>query len=253
MRCRVSVRKISSNPLHYDYQYGLASMLYSKLASSNIELANEIHGKQGFKFYTFSNLILDNKISEKNGLNFRTAHFFLSSPDPKFIRSFAEGLLLEPEFFFGNDKNRVSFVIERIEVLPLIHFSDTCTFRTFSPIYLKTLRKQDDKLVEFDLYPKDPKFHENLHKNLVARYEEFYGSKIDKDFFEVISVSSFKPKRIKIENNYRRCSLMDFHLSANPELLQFAYDAGLGEKNAMGFGCVDVLEVKPKQWGRRID
>jgi CRISPR-associated endoribonuclease Cas6 len=24
-------------------------------------------------------------------------------------------------------------------------------------------------------------------------------------------------------------------------LLKFAYDAGLGEKNAMGFGCVDVV------------
>jgi CRISPR-associated endoribonuclease Cas6 len=253
MRCRVSVRKISSNPLHFDYQYGLASMLYSKLASSNIELAKEIHSKKGFKFYTFSNLILEDKIPEKNGLNFRKAHFFLSSPDPKFIRSFAEGLLLEPEFYLGNNENIASFVIERIEVLPLIRFSDTSTFRTLSPIYLKTLRKQDDKLVEFDLYPKDSKFHENLHKNLVSRYEEFYGSKIDKDFFEVIDIPSFKPKRVKIENNYRRCSLMDLYLSANPELLRFAYDAGLGEKNAMGFGCIDVLEVKPKQGGRRID
>jgi hypothetical protein len=26
-------------------------------------------------------------------------------------------------------------------------------------------------------------------------------------------------------------------LQASPELLKFAYDAGLGEKNAMGFGC----------------
>ncbi|MCG3255119.1 MAG: CRISPR-associated endoribonuclease Cas6, partial [Candidatus Heimdallarchaeota archaeon] len=25
------------------------------------------------------------------------------------------------------------------------------------------------------------------------------------------------------------------------ELLQFAYEVGLGEKNAMGFGCVEVI------------
>jgi CRISPR-associated endoribonuclease Cas6 len=249
MRCIVTVQKISPNFLYYDYQYGLASMLYSKLASSNIELANKTHSKQGFKFYTFSNLILEDRIPEKNGLNFRKAHFFISSPDPEFIKSFTEGLLIEPEFFIGNNENRVNFVIERIEVLPSIHFSDTCTFRTISPIYLKTLRKQDDKLIEFDLYPKDSKFYENLHKNLVARYKEFYGSKVDKDFFEVMNVSSFKPKRVKIENNYRRCSLMNLYLSSNPKLLQFAYDAGLGEKNAMGFGCIDVLEVKPKKVG----
>lgn len=241
MRCKVSIRKISSGPLHYDYQYGLASMLYAKLATSNVELADKTHSKKGFKFYTFSNLILEDRIPEKNGLNFRKAHFFLSSPDPEFIRSFAEGLLLEPEFFLGNNENRTSFIIERIEVLPVVQFSNTCTFRTLSPIYLKTLRNQEDRLVEFDLYPKDSKFHENLHKNLVARYEEFYGSKIDKDFFEILNIPDFKPKRVKIENNYRRCSLMDICLSANPELLQFAYDAGLGEKNAMGFGCVNVL------------
>jgi CRISPR-associated endoribonuclease Cas6 len=241
MRCKVSIKKVSSGPLHYDYQYGLASMLYSKLAISNIELADKTHSKKGFKFYTFSNLILEDRIPVKNGLNFRTAHFFLSSPDPEFIRSFAEGLLLEPEFSLENNENRVSFVIERIEVLPVVQFSNKCTFRTLSPIYLKTLRNQEDRLVEFDLYPKDSKFHENLHKNLVARYEEFYGSKIDKDFFEILNIPDFKPKRVKIENNYRRCSLMDIYLSANKELLQFAYDSGLGEKNAMGFGCVDVL------------
>ncbi|AKB19486.1 MULTISPECIES: CRISPR-associated endoribonuclease Cas6 [unclassified Methanosarcina] len=242
MRCRVSVRKISSGPLHYDYQYGLASMLYLKLAASNIDLADKTHSKKGFKFYTFSNLILDDRIPEKSGLNFRKAHFFLSSPDPEFIRSFAEGLLLEPEFFLGNGENKASFIIERIEVLPAVHFSDTCTFRTLSPIYLKTLRKQEERLVEFDLYPKDSKFHENLHKNLVARYEEFYGSKIEKDFFEVMSIPNFKPKRVKVGDNYRRCSLMDLSLSANSELLEFAYDAGLGEKNAMGFGCVGILK-----------
>lgn len=246
MRCKVSVRKISSDPLHYDYQYGLASMLYYKLATSNIELANKTHSKKGFKFYTFSNLILEDRIPEKNGLNFRTAHFFVSSPDPEFIRSFAEGLLLEPEFFLGNNENKSSFIIEKIEVLPLVQFSNTCTFRTLSPIYLKTLRNQEDRLVEFDLYPKDSKFHENLHKNLVARYEEFYGLKIDKDFFEIINIPNFKPKRVQIEDNYRRCSLMDLYLSANPKILQFAYDAGLGEKNAMGFGCVDVLEVNQR-------
>ena len=141
MRCKVSIKKISADPLFYDYQYGLASMLYAKLAVSNIELADKTHSKKGFKFYTFSNLILEDRVPEKKGLNFRNAHFFLSSPDPEFIRSFAEGLLLEPEFFLGGKESRASFIIEKIEVLPGIEFSNTCTFRTLSPIYLKKEKK----------------------------------------------------------------------------------------------------------------
>ncbi len=52
---------------------------------------------------------------------------------------------------------------------------------------------------------------------------------------------AIEPKRIKISEGYRRCNLMSLRIQASPELLKFAYDAGLGEKNAMGFGCVDLM------------
>ena len=240
MRCKITVQKISSNPIHYDYQYGLASMLYARLASANITLANEIHSHQGFKFYTFSNLVLEDRMPAKGGLNFTKAHFFISSPDSEFIRSFTEGLLLEPEFFLGKNK-KADFIIERVEILPQREFSDSCMFKTLSPVYVKTMRKKDGKLVEIDLYPKDSKFYENLHTNLTARYEEYYGYKVEHDFFDVLDVKDVKPKRISIGNSFRRCSLMKMTLEASPELLGFAYDAGLGEKNAMGFGCLDVV------------
>lgn len=247
MRCKISLRKTSPAPLHYDYQYGLASMLYSKLATANQKLAKAAHEKKGFKFYTFSNLMLEDRIPDKKGLNFKKAHFYLSSPDSKFIKSFSEGLLLEPEFFLHKEGRKVNFIIERIEILPQISITDSCTFRTLSPIYVKTLRKRGEKLIEFDLYPKDSKFYENLHKNLVARYEEFYEQKLDKDYFEVLEVRNFKPKRISIDNNYRRCSLMEISLLGNPRLLEFAYEAGLGEKNAMGFGFVEVLKKEAQK------
>lgn len=240
MRCKVNIRKISTAPIHYDYQYGLASMLYFRLAKANIKLANEIHNHQGFKFYTFSNLILEDRMPGKGGLNFTKCHFFISSPDPEFIRSFAEGLLLEPEFFLGKNKN-MDLIIESVEILPQREFLDTCVFKTLSPVYVKTMRKNDGKLVEIDLYPSDSKFYENLHTNLTARYKEYYGHTVEHDFFDVLDVKDVKPKRVSIGNSFRRCSLMKMTLEASPELIGFAYDAGLGEKNAMGFGCLDVV------------
>jgi CRISPR-associated endoribonuclease Cas6 len=241
MRSKILIRKISNAPLHYDYQYNMASMLYIRLAAANIKLANEIHSHQGFKFYTFSNLQINDWIPNKKGLNFTTASFIISSLDAEFIRSFAEGLLLEPEFHLSHDRKRSDFIIEQIEVLPQCTLDDVCTFRTLSPIYVKTMRKQDGQLVEVDLYPKDPKFYENLHTNLCARYREYFGHEVEHDHFEVLDVSDVKPKRISIGNSFRRCSLMKITLEASPELIRFAYDAGLGEKNAVGFGCVDVV------------
>ncbi|WP_342304174.1 CRISPR-associated endoribonuclease Cas6 [Methanolobus sp. ZRKC5] len=241
MRCKVSIQKITNVSIHYDYQYGLASMLYKRLANANITLANELHSHQGFKFYTFSNLIIEDWIPDKHGLNFTKAHFFISSPDSEFIRSFTEGLLLQPEFFLGREK-KVNFIIESIEILPQTEFTDTCTFTTLSPLYVKTMRKKDEKLVEIDLYPKDAKFYENLHTNLTARYEEYHGHKIEHDFFDILDVNNFKPKRVSIGNSFRRCSLLTMTLEASPEFVKFAYDAGFGEKNAMGFGCLGVVE-----------
>ena len=241
MRCKVTLRKLSSNPIHYDYQYGLASVLYKRLTTANVELADETHRNKGFKFYTFSNLIIENRIPDKNGLNFSKAHFFISSPDNIFIKSFAEGLLMEPEFFLGKGELKANFTIEKIELLEESAFSDKCIFRTLSPIYVKTQRKKQDKLVMVDLYPKEPKFYDNLYRNLVNRYEEYYKQSLDHYHFDVLDVYNVKPKRISVGNTQRRCSLMTFEVEANPELLAFAYNAGFGEKNAMGFGCVDIV------------
>lgn len=216
-------------------------MLYYKLAGADIRLANEMHAHQGFKFYTFSNLILMNRYRSESGLGFEKAYFILSSPDDRFIKGFAEGLLNDPGFYLDGPRGKVDFVIERIEILEELTFVDECRFKTLSPIYVKTMRKVNEVLKEFDLYPTEPKFYENLHKNLRERFTEFYDRE-PVDHFEVTGTSNIKPKRIKIDDGYRRCSLMELQIQASPELLKFAYDAGLGEKNAMGFGCVDVLK-----------
>jgi CRISPR-associated endoribonuclease Cas6 len=242
MRSIITVRKISSAPLHYDYQYGLASMLYTRLATANITLANEIHSHQGFKFYTFSNLLIKDWIPDKKGLNFTSASFIISSPDTEFIRSFAEGLLMNAEFSLERDKKSVDFIIETIEILPQHTPGETCVFKTLSPIYIKTMRKHDGRLVEVDLYPKDPKFYENLHTNLTARYKEFYGFEVEQDHFEVTEINNVKPKRISIGNSQRRCSHMMLTVQGDTDLISFGYEAGLGEKNAMGFGCVKILD-----------
>ncbi|KAF5414998.1 MAG: putative CRISPR-associated endoribonuclease-like protein Cas6nc [Candidatus Methanogaster sp.] len=244
MRSKLTLRKTTPAPIHYDYQYGIAAMLYKKLAHANIRLANEIHSHTGFKFYTFSNLIFDDRIPARNGLNFEQAHFYLSSPDPEFIRSFTEGLLQAPEFHLRRTetgKERASILMERIEILPKETIGEVCKCKAISPIYVKTQRLQDGRLRDYDLYPTDGKFYENLHTNLVARYREYHGHDVSHDHFEITAIRNIKPKRIKIANTFRRCSLMEFEVQGSLELLEFAYEAGIGEKNAMGFGCLQYM------------
>ncbi len=117
-------------------------MLYFKLAGADVVLANETHSHQGFKFYTFSNLVLMNRKICREGLSFGGAYFILSSPDDRFIKSFAEGLLQQPEFYLDGPDGRANFIIERMEILKEPSLGDECWFNTLSPIYVRPCAKR---------------------------------------------------------------------------------------------------------------
>ncbi len=225
-------------PLGYDYQYWLASMLLDRLDTADGELAEFLHSHTGFKFYTFSNLKLEDRRKANDGLQFENAHFFLTSPEKQFIESFSSGLLQEPEFNLGHTE----FMIKSIEILDDMDVPSKCTMKTLSPIYVKTQREVDGELKDWDLYAEDGKFYENLHNNLVDRYEEFHGEKPEEDHFDVTEVHHFKGRRYTIAGDNRRCNEMKFDVQGSQELLEFGYEAGFGEKNAMGFGCVEVVD-----------
>jgi len=105
---------------------------------------------------------------------------------------------MNPEFYLKGLQRRADFTIQQIEILPQPKFNKECTFKTLSPIHVKTQRYHDRRLKEHDLYPNEPKFYENLHKNLIERYTQYHNKPPEKDHFEITKTSNIKPKRIKI-------------------------------------------------------
>ncbi len=225
-------------PLGYDYQYWLASMLLDRLDTADGELADFLHSHTGYKFYTFSNLRLEDMRDSNSGLQFNNAHFFLTSPDKEFIEGFSSGLLQDPDFNLGHTE----FAVKSVEILDEKQIPEKCVMKTLSPIYVKTKRKIDGELKEWDLHPTDGKFYDNLHQNLLDRYEEYHNEEPPKDFFDITNIHRHKERRYTIKDNYRRCTEMKFDVQGSEELLEFGYEAGFGEKNAMGFGCVEVVD-----------
>ncbi|WGI17898.1 CRISPR-associated endoribonuclease Cas6 [Methanonatronarchaeum sp. AMET-Sl] len=236
VRAKIFVKKVSDMPLDYDYQYWLASMLLHRLDCARGKLADFLHNYDGYRFYSFSNLILKDQRSSDYGLQFDSAYFILTSPDEKFIEGFVSGLLQEPEFNLGE----TSFLVKSIEIIDERKIPSKCVLKTISPIYVKTKREIDGEIKDWDLYPKDGKFYENLHKNLVSKFKEYHGREPENDFFDITEVIHFKGRRYTIAGDNRRCSEMKFKIEGSEELLNFGYQAGFGEKNAMGFGCVEV-------------
>lgn len=222
-------------------------MLYDKMRLSNPELAGKTHSDEGYKFYTFSNLKLHNrdslKKSSQKGLDYDTAEFILSSPNETFIKSFVEGLLINPEFYLeGISGKKIPHDIQEIKMLPMEKIENMAHFRALSPVYVKTFRNIEGKMKNIDLSPSDPKFYENIQKNIIFKYNEYYNEKIEEPHFEIYDIYNIKLKRIKIADTFRRCSFLSFKVQAPQKILQFMYDSGVGEKNAMGFGCLDLIK-----------
>lgn len=215
-------------------------MLYSKMSSVRRDLAARLHRSRGFKFYCFSNLLPEDGKTDRRGLNFSTARLIISSPDDEFIKIFAEGLLTSPEFHL---KQR-PFICTSVQLVDDIPLGTTATMTTLSPILVRTVREDGGNKKEWELYPRDGKFYDNLHRNLLSRYEEFYGYPPPEDIFEISKLIWMKPKRVEIDGTPRRCSLMTFRINASEALMKFAYQAGLGERQAMGFGCIEVIKDK---------
>ncbi|MEM3341415.1 MAG: CRISPR-associated endoribonuclease Cas6 [Thermoplasmata archaeon] len=206
------------------------------------EKAELIHRDTGYKYYNFSNIITPNveicNIGNKKGIQFKNGYFYITSPDSDFIKWFAEGLLLNPVFHLG----KAEMTFESISIEPSPFFKSPIIFKTISPVYVKTMRDTTGGPMEWDLYPNEGKFWENIHLNLLERFYRFYCREPESSHFEIVKViGSFKPKRIRVKNAMRRCSLFTCEVHGSKDLLKFAYDSGLGEKTAMGFGCVKVL------------
>ncbi|WP_457548429.1 CRISPR-associated endoribonuclease Cas6, partial [Archaeoglobus sp.] len=92
----------------------------------------------------------------------------------------------------------------------------------------------------FDLYPDDPKFYENLRRNLIRKFVALNGELPSNCELEVKPLR-VKPKRIRVKNTYHRCVEMVFLAKGSKELLELGYKAGFGERNSMGFGMVKVV------------
>ena len=240
MRARINFSNLDGKKISYDYQYKLASVIYRKLGERSPEIAEKQHSKHGSRIYTFSGLLSDKVDLKPDGIVFHEGYFVISSPDSELISNAVESFLDKPLFEISGEKVAGRFEVEKAEVLKPPVIGNEGTFRTLSPVYLKTIRQVANTKKEFDLFPNEPKFYERLHFNLISKFELFYNRK-PVDHFDTLGINETKTKRVKIGDTYRRCSLLKITFEGSQELLKFAYDAGIGEKTAMGFGCLDIL------------
>ncbi len=227
----------SSRPLlQFDYQYEIAALLYNCIRDINPELASKLHDSLHYKPYTFSRLEIPKRRVTKFGIRLLCDDTYLwaSSPDRELCLTIAQGLMARGTVKFGG----VRFAIVNIQIIDQTRSNvQHIDLTTKSPIIVRSPRDPSGNPRVWDLSPDDDQFGINLVVNLMKRYEQYYGrAPVSRP--TITGISNVSQKRIWIKDTSHRAYLMNISLKGPPELLQFAYDSGLGEKTAMGFGMV---------------
>jgi len=250
MRIKLTLESIGKQIIDINYNYSLSSMIYSLIREANSDYSNFLH-KQGYeinnkhyKLFTFSllqpesyrvngsDLIIDGKVA-----------LYISSPMKEFIFSLIESLTSYPEVKINKGKFRV----KDIEVMTEPKFSRSMKFKCISPLTISTaFLKENSKLRKLDLYLEDKRFVDNLRSNIISKYEILHGEKPQDTTFDVNFIDIDKYRRGKLIN-YKsgikiKGYLVPFEVNGNPELIAAAYACGLGDRNSLGMGMIEVIE-----------
>lgn len=242
MKLEIILKGKNNFKVPFNYNHILSAIIYNKIADLNF--ANELHSSKSFKFFTFSQIYIPKRRIVKDGIIAKDGviSFYISSPNDFLIKSLVDGFLEDLEISFQNQK----LTIQKIEALKTPEFSSKSEFKTLAPIIVRTKKEIDGELKIWDLAPSD-KFFKSLENNLIKKYIKFNNlTKTDKKINIYSDMNFVKRKRISINKDnattHHRAYMMDLILEGDLDLIEFAYDVGIGEKNSMGFGMVKLLE-----------
>ena len=242
MRLEIILKGKNNFKVPFNYNHILSAIIYNKIADLNF--ANELHSSKSFKFFTFSQIYIPKRRIVKDGIIAKDGviSFYISSPNDFLIKSLVDGFLEDLEISFQNQK----LTIQKIEALKTPEFSSKSEFKTLAPIIVRTKKEIDGELKIWDLAPSD-KFFKSLENNLIKKYIKFNNlTKTDKKINIYSDMNFVKRKRISINKGnattHHRAYMMDLILEGDLDLIEFAYDVGIGVKNSMGFGMIKLLE-----------
>ena len=242
MRLKINLKAKNNFRVPFNYNHIVSSIIYNKIMDLN--LAQELHSSNTFKFFNFSLLNIPKRKITEDGIIARNGviNFYLSSPNDLLIKNIVNGFVDNLEVKFKNEK----LTVTKIEVLKTPEFSEKSEFITLSPIIIRDAQENDRKLKRVDLAPSD-KFFKGIESNLIKKYCKF--KELDDTCKEIkvySEMASVKRKRITIlkgsNTTHHRAYMMDLILEGDLDLINFAYEVGLGEKNSMGFGMIKYIE-----------
>ena len=237
-----------------DYQYFIGAWIYKVIGNANHEFASFLHkegysdGYKRFKFFNYSPLDFGKpKLwKERSLFEILTDKVFLnvSFTLTDVAEHFIIGLFNQQEVYLGNHFNGTDFLVTQVERLPDPTLNQTMVYRAASPVVISYL-PENEKYARY-LAPDDDHYSDLLRQHLVQKHNTIPNANpIQGDFelgFKLLNTPKSKLVTIKPDTPQQskvRGYVFDCRISAPIEIHRLILNAGLGEKNATGFGWVE--------------
>lgn len=243
--------EVMGHEIPINYQFPLQAAIYKTLANSDAEFATWLHengyqqeGKR-FKLFTFSNLIVPqygiDKERERLEIKSDYVTLFISFLPEKSTQKFIQGIFNNHTIQIADHLSGVQFVVREIQVMSPLDYKSDKVFHTLSPICISL--RNDRGHMDY-LAPNDSRYELGLLTGLLARYNAIHGEPFSGDSYchlQILNEPKSSLVRIKAgtPNETRvRGYRYQFKIDLPEELMQIAYESGLGEKGSMGFGMI---------------
>lgn len=252
-----------------NYQYPMSSFIYKTLYTSSREYAEFLHdhgyisenGKP-LKLFNFSYLSVPRRsLRVKQGImelrDFPRCTMYISSPfTGDFIEHLVIGLFQHQEVAIGSKRVVGRFTVTEIESLAPPVFAESQRFTCLSPFVCSTMRDVNGTLMPHFLRADDPGLDEAVRRNLIRKYSVVHQAPpaddrltftLDADYIKRKGGPNRVTKLITIkeddacERTHIKAVLAPFTFTGSTELMATAWDCGIGERNSLGFGMVDVV------------
>lgn len=266
MRMLVTLCIERETVISLDYHHALTGAVYALLEKGDSDYARFLHHEgyalpeeppsearagmsRRFKGFVFSSLFPQRSDSRDIGRGLLRVlpgemRWHIASPLDPFLRAFASGLLQGGEMRLGE----AIFPVAGVETLPSPELSHTMRGRCLSPV-VSSVAQPGRSACKY-LRPGDPEMSERLRQNLLGKHRALFGKAPEDESLKVEWDSKYLESRRNSKHPgtkliaYKGIRIVGvvcpFTMSGSIELMRTALEAGLGEKNAAGFGMIEV-------------
>lgn len=172
-----------------------------------------------------------------------------------FVQNFVAGLFEQTTIEIGNPQTVGRFRVTGVETLPEPQFNSPVPCRCLSPVVVSSMHEHKGKMHQYYLRPDDDRLSELIYNNLIRKHEIAYGTVPDDTNFRIIPDMDYINRRGGIEKVSKLVTIKEwdeeksvkvksfivpFEMHGSEAMIRTAYECGIGEKNSIGFGMIEI-------------